>query len=92
MSMEGEAKSLMNNEAFVAATKFVRDWNIAKALACKPRDDEGRRRYLEAARIVDSVVSHINAQIQAAKSGDTVDPSNFYEERARNRLLALLNR
>lgn len=91
MSIEGEAKSLMNNEAFVKATESVRTWNINRALSCKQRDDEGRRRYLEAAKIVDSVVAHINAQITAAKSGDTVDPSTFYEERARG-FLALLNR
>ncbi len=92
MSIEGEAKSLMNNEAFVLATKAVRDWNIAAALRCKPRDDDGRRKYLEAAKIVDQVIAHITAQITAAKSGDTVDPTNIYEERAKNRFLALLTK
>jgi len=92
MSIEGEAKSLMTNEAFLEALKKAKDANIGAALRCKPRDDLGRWKYLEAAKIVDGVAAHLHALIIAAKTGDAVDPANFYEERASGLLGRILNR
>lgn len=85
MSIEGEAKSLMTNEAFVAATDAARTQVIRAAMMCDPKDDEGRRRYLDAARTVERVVGHLNALIQASRIGEDVDPADYYEERAKAR-------
>ena len=68
MSIEAEARALLNNEAFVAALDAARAQSIAAAMACDVRDDEGRRRYLEAARIVARVAGHLNALVQASKT------------------------
>lgn len=96
MSIEGEANSLMNNEAFVAALGSARSQAITAAMMCDPKDDEGRRRYLDAARTVDRVAGHLYALIQAAKSGKDADEAvkvaDFYEERAKSRFLAFLNK
>ncbi len=92
MSIEGEAKGLMTNEAFLDALKKAKDANINAALRCKPRDDLGRWKYLEAAKIVDGVAAHLHALIIASKTGDTVDPANFYEERAGSVFARILNR
>jgi hypothetical protein len=85
MSVESEARSLLNNEAFVAALESARAQAITAAMMCDARDDDGRRRYLDAARIVDRVAGHLNALVQAAKTGEGVDPADFYEERAKQR-------
>jgi hypothetical protein len=80
-----EATYLMGNEAFVHVTKSARDALIAKAMACSAQNDEGRRRYLDAAKTVDRVVSHLNALVAASKTGKEVDVSTFYEDQARER-------
>lgn len=85
MSIEGEAKSLMTNEAFVAALDSARAQAITAAMMCDAKDDDGRRRYLDVARIVDKVGGHLNALIQAAKTGAVVEAADFYEERAKQR-------
>ena len=85
MSVEAEARALLNNEAFVGALESARAQVIAAAMMCEARDDEGRRRYLDAARIVDRVGGHLNALVQAAKSGEDVNAADFYEERAKQR-------
>lgn len=94
MSIEGEAKSLMNNEAFVEALEAARKQAITAAMMCDTKDDEGRRRYLDAARTVDKVRGHLNALIQAAKTGDDTNVADFYEERAKSfvQRLALLTK
>ena len=92
MSIEGEAKSRMSNEAFVAALDSARASAMTAAMMCDGKDDEGRRRYLDAARTVDKVRGHLQALIQASKTGEQVDASVFYEERAKNRFLALLDK
>ena len=85
MSIEGEARGLLNNPAFVAALDAARTQVIWAAMMCAAHDDEGRRRYLDAARTVDKVAGHLNALVQAEKSGAEVEPADFYEERARQR-------
>ena len=90
MSIEAEAKGLMGNAAFVEALDKARAQAIASAMACDVRDHDGRRRFLDAARVVDKVQGHLNALILSAKTGDEVDPNDFYKERAKNRFLALL--
>lgn len=92
MSIEGEAKSLMNNEAFVAALDAARKQAIASAMMCAIDDDNGRRRYLDAARVVDKVAGHLNALIIASKTGETVKAPDFYEERASSFLGRILNK
>lgn len=85
MSIEAEAKSLMNNPAFVEALDSARKQAITAAMMCAVEDDNGRRRYLDAARIVDKVAGHLNALILASKTGEDVVPADFYEERAKAR-------
>lgn len=85
MSVEAEAKGLMNNPAFVEALAAARRQAIAAAMMCDVKDDDGRRRYLDAARIVDKVAGHLNALIQASKTGADVNAADYYEERAKQR-------
>lgn len=91
MSIEGEAKSLMNNEAFVKAIADCQQWHLNKAMTCGLKDDEGRRRHLQHAKDVNKIVGHLNALIVATKTGDEVDPDQFYAERAAKRWTAFLN-
>jgi hypothetical protein len=83
--LSGEAKALMNNAAFVAALDAARRQTIAAAMACDPKDDEGRRRYLDAARTVDRVAGHLAALIAAEKTGGEPDPAAYYQDQARKR-------
>ena len=83
--LAAEAKALLNNEAFVAALETARRQAIAAAMGCAVSDDDGRRRYLDAARTVDRLAGHLNALVVSAKSGEEVDPSQFYEDQARRR-------
>lgn len=80
-----EAKAILNNVAFIAAVDSVRADLITKAMNCSPQNDTGRRRYLDAAKTVDRVVSHLNAVVIAAKSGDEVDTSTYYQDEAAKR-------
>ncbi len=75
----------MNNPAFAAALEAARAQAVRAAMMCDARDDDGRRRYLDAARIVERVAGHLNALAQAEKSGADVDPADFYEDRAKQR-------
>lgn len=84
-NLSGEAEALMNNEAFVSALNSARQQCITAAMGCGVADDEGRRRYLDAAKNVDKIRGHLVALIQSAKTGESVDPANFYEERAKRR-------
>ena len=83
--LSGEAKALMNNAAFVAAMDAARRQTIAAAMACDPKDDEGRRRYLDAAKTVDRVTAHLAALIAAGKTGEEPDPATYYQDQARKR-------
>ena len=83
--LTGEAKALMSNTAFVAALDAARRQSIAAAMACDPKDDEGRRRYLDAAKTVDRVAAHLAALVAAGKSGDEPDPATYYQDQARKR-------
>lgn len=85
MTVEADARALLNNPAFVAALDAARAQAVRAAMMCDARDDEGRRRYLDAARIVDRVAGHLNALVQAEKSGAEVEPADYYEERAKQR-------
>lgn len=85
MTVDAHANALMNNPAFVEALESARSQAITAAMMCDTRDDDGRRRYLDAARIVDRVAGHLNALVSASKSGAVVDPADFYEERAKQR-------
>ncbi len=83
--LSGEAKALMNNAAFAAALEAARRQTIAAAMACDPKDDEGRRRYLDAARTVDRVTGHLAALVAAATTGAAPDPATYYQDQARKR-------
>ena len=83
--LSGDAKALMNNAAFTNAVEVVRRQTIAAAMACDPKDDEGRRRYLDAARTVDRVTAHLSALVIAEKVGESVDPATYYQDQARKR-------
>lgn len=89
--LTGDAKALMNNAAFTAAIEAIRRQTIAAAMGCDPKDDEGRRRYLDAARTVDRVIAHLSALIVAGKTGEGADAATYYEDQARRRW-AFLNR
>jgi hypothetical protein len=83
--LSGEAKALMNNAAFVAAVDAARRQLIAAAMACDPKDDEGRRRYLDAAKTVDRVMAHLAALVAADKTESEPDPATYYQDQARKR-------
>ncbi|MGE3336040.1 MAG: hypothetical protein AB7I36_20580 [Rhodospirillaceae bacterium] len=83
--LSGEVKALMNNAAFVAALDGARRQAISAAMACDPKDDEGRRRYLDAARTVDRVAAHLSALVAADKTGAEPDPATYYQDQARKR-------
>lgn len=85
---EADAKYLMNNPAWVNAVESARKQVMDAALACDPKDDEGRRRYLDAARTVDKVVNHIRAL--AATPDEQPDVEDFYKDRSKSRLKALI--
>lgn len=92
MSIEGEAKGLMTNEAFLQAIEACQKWHLNKAMGCGLKDDEGRRRHLQHAKNVNQIVGHLNALIVASKTGEEVNPEDFYQERAATRWSAFLNR
>jgi len=81
--VSGDASYLMNNSAFLEAVKSAQEQCITAAMACQPRDDEGRRRLLDAALTVTKVVSHLNALVIAQKTGDQTNVLDFYETQAR---------
>lgn len=91
MSIESDAKFLMSNEAFVQAIESVQKYHMNKAMACGPKDDHGRRIHLEHAKNVNRISGHLNALLTAAKSGEEVNPDDFYKERA-NKVFALFNK
>lgn len=79
----GEAAYLMNNPAFVQALESAQKQCVNAAMACDIRDDEGRRRFLDAAKNVGRIASHLMALIQATKTGEVVEISDYYETRAK---------
>jgi hypothetical protein len=85
MSLEGEAKALMNNEAFVQALNACQQYHLNQAMTCDAKDDHGRRVHLEHAKNVNRIVGHLNALIQASKTGQEVDHENYYQEQARKK-------
>lgn len=85
MSLEGEAKALLNNDAFKDAIEKTQQRYLAAAMACALNDDEGRRLNLSAARIVAEVSAHLAALATNKNSGQIVELPNFYEERAKAR-------
>jgi hypothetical protein len=76
MSIEGEAKSLLNNEAFLAALEYCRGAAIQGAMTCDAKDDHGRRVYLDAAKTVDRVKAFLAAQL--ASKGTPVEISDYF--------------
>lgn len=87
--LTSDAKYLMNNEAFVEALESAKRQALTAALACDVKDDEGRRRYLDAIRTVDKVRGHLTA---LSVSTEETNVTDFYEERSRGVLGKLLNR
>lgn len=86
-----DAKYLMNNEAFTGALESCRSQAMNAALACDVKDDESRRRYLDAVRTVDKVKSHLIALMSATKA-DEVQPDDFYTTQAKSRFAAFLGK
>jgi len=82
--LSGGAGLLMANEAFAHVVKEAREWQINKALACDPKDDDGRRKYLDAAKTVDRVVSHLEA-LMAVPVEEQADPTTYYQDQAKKR-------
>lgn len=91
MSLETDAKFLMSNEAFVQALESCQKFHTNKAMMCGPKDDAGRRIHLEHAKNVSRIAGHLNALVLATKTGDEVNPDDFYKERA-NKRFALFNK
>lgn len=87
MSLEGEAKALLNNEALTAAFEAVRTQALTAAMYAT--DDTTRRDCLSAARIVDGVKSHLAAVIQAGENEQEVkrldNIADYYTLKARAR-------
>ena len=83
--LSDEAGYLMRNKAFTDALDKARQQVITAAISCAEHDDRGRKDLLRAARIVDAVAGHLNALIQASKTGEDVEVSNFYELQAKQR-------
>lgn len=87
MSLEGEARALLNNEALVAAFDAVRHQALTAAMHAT--DDTARRDCLAAARIVDGVKAHLAAVVQSAdaeqeaKNLDNIQ--DYYSLKARQR-------
>lgn len=79
-----EAKYLMNNPAFQSALSEARRQALAAAMGCDAKDDEGRRRYLDAVRTVDKVSGHIVALMQSEALPDDKTVT-FYEDQAQSR-------
>ncbi len=84
-----DAKYLMNNAAFVAALDNAKAQALRAALGCDAKDDESRRRYLDAVRTVDKVAAHLNALLQAEQPED-VSVADFYQEQAKRRWAAFV--
>lgn len=85
-----DAKYLVNNPAFVKALDTARQQAMTAALGCDVKDDEGRRRYLDAVRTVDKVRTHIHSLAHAPES--PVEVEDIYQERAKARFSALFKR
>lgn len=85
-----EAKYLMNNEAFSQSLENCRQQAMTAALACDVKDDEGRRRYLDAIRTVDKVRAHLTALAMVPEEPTNV--ADFYEERAKSFLSKVLGK
>lgn len=83
MSIEGEARSLMNNEAFVKCLSIARDQAIVAAMQCEPKDDEGRRRYLDVAKVVNGIPAYLSALLVAEKMDTVVSVEDHYELKAK---------
>mgnify|MGYP003338155923 FL=1 len=90
IDLTGPAKALMNNEAFTDALAKTQQSYLNAAMACPLNDDEGRRLNLSAARIVATIATHIAALATDKNAGAVIELPNFYEERARKRLMGIL--
>lgn len=90
MSIESEAKAILNNEAFKAALESTQQAYLNAAMNCAMNDDEGRRLNLSAARIVGTIANHIAALATDKGMGAVIELPNFYEERARKRFMGIL--
>lgn len=83
--LPAEAKTLMGNEAFKACVESARKYHIDKAMNCSPSNDLGRRHHLALAKDIDGIVSHLTALVAAVKTGEEVDPDNYYIAQAKAR-------
>ena len=84
-----DAKHLMNNAAFKEAVEKTQQSYLNAAMNCALNDDEGRRLNLCAARIVNTIAGHLTA-LASDKTGEVIDLPDFYEERARKKILGIL--
>lgn len=83
-----EAKALASNPAFVSALDSARTQVIEAAIACDAKDDDGRKRFLDAAKTVSRVKAHILA-LAASPPGTVVELSDYYTERQKSLLSRL---
>lgn len=83
------AKHLMANPVFMEAFESAKKQAVDAALMCGPRDDDLRRRYLDAANVVDRVRTHIIAI--ASMGEEKVRPEDYYKDTAAERFKALFN-
>lgn len=86
-----EAKSLMNNEAFVEAMEKAREVLIAQAMKCDPRDDLMRFRYLQSAKDIDALKAFLNAVI-VDDGSDAPNPENYYTDKQKPRLARIFGK
>ncbi len=80
MSQAGEAKQLLGNPVFVEAMATAKSQAINAAMRALPADDLGRFRAIEAAKVVDSVLSHLAAVIQAEDAEEQSKVAAMFEE------------
>jgi hypothetical protein len=85
MSDANRAKEIQTNPVFKEAIQRVKEELIQAAANCAAKEDLERYRYMVALKVVDKVVSHINA----VANTDTEQPSDvatLYETESRKRL------
>jgi hypothetical protein len=89
LSRVGEAKQLLNNPVLMEAFEMQRAALLVGALKCEPRDDMGRYRLLEAAKVVEAVKSHLTTIIAAdeiaQKQAEAEQLERFYDLQAAGR-------
>lgn len=72
------AKDALNNPVFTQALELAEQAYMTGAQTCDPKDDLGRFRYIEAAKVVKAVRSHLTAVIA---SGEEPKVSQDFERK-----------